>query len=62
MNNLRKITIQDFEGAYEALVEFHVNSNDPLPEFMGNESKIISILDYPFQSVFGKAIYWGFYK
>jgi len=61
MSNLKKISIEDFTISFEILTEFHKNSNDPLPE-LNNRADIIPVLDYPFQSVFGKVLYWGFYK
>lgn len=61
MSNLKRISLDDFIVSFEALREFHRNSDEPLPE-LSSRSELISVLDYPFQSVFGKVAYWGFYK
>jgi death-on-curing family protein len=61
MSNLKRITLDDFTISFDVLRDFHKNSNEPLPEY-GDKSKLLSVLDYPFQSVFGKVLFWGFYK
>ena len=61
MSNLKKITLEQFIVCFDALTEYHKDSNEPLPE-LKNTDKLESVLDYPFQSVFGKVLFWGFYK
>ena len=60
-SRLNKITFEEFMVAFNAMKEFHKNGNDPLPEIK-DVSKIQDALHYPFQSLFGKTLYWGFYK
>ena len=61
MSNLKKIKLDEFLETFEVMKKFHETGNDPLPEIK-DLKELKSALDYPFQSVFGKVIYWGFYK
>lgn len=61
MSKIRKIELDEFIQAFDTLVEFHKNGDDPLP-VIGDMKKLKSALDYPFQSVFGKALFPGFYN
>ena len=61
MNKLRKIKLDEFLLAFNQLVKFHHDSDDPLP-VIGDMEKLKAALDYPFQSVFGKSLFPGFYN
>lgn len=61
MSRIVKVKEDIFLVAFNELKEFHKNGNDPLPE-IGDMDKLRSALNYPFQSVFGKALFPGFYK
>lgn len=61
MSNLKKVSFSVFMGAFEEMKEFHKQGNDPLPE-VSNRSAISQALEYPFGTVFGKVMFWGFYR
>jgi death-on-curing family protein len=58
-----KISIESYLALYENSVLFYRNLSEPIPEIHGNSIKNVEyILGVPFQRVFGKVAYWGFYK
>lgn len=63
MNSTISITLDGYNALFEQAQKEHAFLNEPIPE-MSSESKnkIKYILDVPFQRVFGKLLYWGFYK
>jgi death on curing protein len=58
-----KITLDDYLALYRNAVLLYENLEEPIPEINDNTiEKIEYILLVPFQRVFGKVLYWGFYK
>ena len=58
----KKLSIGEFLEAFNIAKEIHANGKEPIPE-LGPESpeKINYILEVPFQEVFGRKLYYGFY-
>lgn len=63
MNKTIGIDIETYNLLFQEAQNKHKSLNEPIPE-MSSESKnkIEYILNAPFQRVFGKLVYWGFYK
>ncbi len=58
MSEVQHITFNDFERLFEASKHEHLKAGEPLPEMSeANKAKIIGVLDYPFQEVFGTELY-----
>ena len=58
-----KISISSYLALYENAVFLYKDIDEPIPEINDKSiDKISYILEVPFQNVFGKVAYWGFYK
>ncbi len=63
MSNIKPISLIGFKALLLQAQEEHSQLNEPIPEMSSeSESKIEYILQIPFQRVFGKIVYWSFYK
>lgn len=59
----KKIKLVDYLALYENAVLLYKNIEEPIPQINKNSiNKISYILEVPFQNIFGKVAYWGFYK
>lgn len=62
-NSTEAITLDDYFELYAIVYLHFLNSAEPLPELNSeSSSKIDHILKVPFNSSYGKVLYWGFYK
>lgn len=63
MSNIKPILLTEYLSLYDSAVNSHALSDEPIPVLKSDsKQKINYILSVPFQSVFGKVAYWGFYK
>lgn len=63
MSNIRQISLQEYLELFEEAQEQHKNNGEPIPELTKSSiNNIEYILSTPFLNVFGKVVYWGFYK
>lgn len=59
----KKITLKKYLALYENAVLLYKDIEEPIPALNNNSiGKINYILEVPFQNVFGKIVYQGFYK
>ena len=63
MNKTIGIDIESYNALFQQAQNNHQSLNEPIPEISSeSKNKIEYILNVPFQRVFGKLLYWGFYK
>jgi hypothetical protein len=62
-SNIKFITIDGYKALFLQLEAEHHHLDEPIPKMSSESLKNIEyILQVPFQRVFGKLLYWGFYR